>query len=505
VRFRQSINHVGSVKTSNPERSVLVAGMLMLLAFCLWSLSLLAAPFGDLPSHLVRSDIVWKAFANLPSDPESPFLVDFPLRSYLLGDLMLGGLVQLFGWGAGGAVWSTGAFILVPLSVFAIASKLGLARRGSIIAALFSTYPATSQFFVLGFHHFQIAAALLILGFAVVGDALSGRKTSLAWIGYWVLIVVSYFIHPAPFIFGGVVALLLGCYGLWKCRKEFLPRLATLWLPFAALSTLHFVVIGSNESLVSWGSVGDKLLRLGSLSVRYELSVEIALLACLVAIGLWSLLKRPSSPAVHESNLWKLLLTLLIIYFALPRETTTGFEVDSRALFFVQIVMILIVAGRVDTWRTGLPLLLLVCVLAANLGLVGANLYRNNRWNLQYLELLAKLPPQSRFLPVETGPWPRPGNFMAHTPELAWFVNRSVSPYLFSRTNANPQVYFDYRDPTQAPVRTWYRREGPITWSTFPGYSHVVVTRPVDLTLMPPGHQVVWRNDFGLVLRRADF
>ncbi len=502
---RQVISQINHAKSRDPQRDMLVAGLLVLAAFCVWSLTLHAAPFGDLPSHVVRADIVWKAFAKSLPDPDSPFVVDFLLRSYLLGDLLLGGLVQLFGWGLGGALWSTAAFVSIPLSVFALASKLGFPRRSSVIAGLLSTYPATSQFFALGFHHFQIAAALLLVGFGIAIEALSSRKNNWVWIAYWAFIVLSYFIHPAPFIFGGVVALLLGCHGVWKYRTDFLSRLVSLWLPFAILSVLQFFVIGSSESFVSWGSVSDKLLRLGSLSVRYELSVEIALLACFAIAGLWWLLAGKASQTSHERNLWILLLIFLSIYLALPRETTTGFEVDSRALFFVQIVMVLIVAGRVISHRGGMPLLLLIGIVAVNLTLVGANLYRNNRWNLQYLELLSKLPPQTRFLPVETGPWPRPGNFMAHTAELAWFVNKSVSPYLFSRTNANPQVYFDYRHPLQVPVRTWYRREGPITWSKFPGYSHVVVTKPVDLLIMPPGHQVVWQNDFGLVLRRVDF
>jgi hypothetical protein len=492
-------------KKRDPQHAMLIVGLLALSAFCAWSLSLHAAPYGDLPSHLARADVVWKAFSSSSPDSESPFIVDFPLRSYLLGDLLLGGIVQLVGWGLGGALWSTAAFVSIPLSVFALASKLGFSRRSSVIAGLLSTYPATSQFFTLGFHHFQIAAALLFVGFGVASHALGSQTSRWVWIGYAALILLSYFIHPAPFVFGGVIALLIGCKGLWRHKADFLTSVVGLWLPFAVLSVLQIFVIGSSESFVSWGSIGDKLLRLGSLSVRYELSVEIVLLACLCFAGLWQMRVGRQNQVTHERDLWVLLFILLGIYLALPRETTTGFEVDSRALFFVQIVMVLIVAGRGISQGSSCPVFLLVCTLTANLTLVGANLDKNDRWNLQYLELLSKLPPKTRFLPVETGPWPRPGNFMAHTAELAWFVNRSVSPYLFSRTNTNPQVYFDYRNPLQAPVRTWYRREGPITWSKFPGYSHVVVTKPVDLLVMPPGHQVVWQNDFGLVLRRVDF
>jgi hypothetical protein len=453
------------------------------------------SPYGDMPGHLVRASfVVQKLFGE---DVDSRLVYQPQFSSYFVGDVILGIFINVFGWRTGSAIWSVLAVAAPLFGLLMLAAAMKMALRQKFVLLLAASVLFTSTFFVIGFHYFQIASGLAVLAFAFALRYALLESAILTFLAMCLSALLSVLIHPAPTIFLVLGIGLLLVIGIAVKKVPSYPRALAVFGCAVLVLVLGVVSSGGSEKFLAWGGVENKLVRLLSLFPRYERELDVPiyfgwLVSCL--IGIWLASKQSNRTVFKICLLFT--FACLSIYFLMPRETTRGYEVDSRALFFFYVGIVVTGAGM-DHREAGAKrvFLGLIAVSALNLVTLIRGLSANDAESRNYLDALHHVFPGSNFLPIETGPFPRTGRYLAHSPSLGWFVNGSLTPYLFSATNRHPQGYFDYADPSYKPDRTWARRGGSVDWRKVElNYDYLVQSGGGDIPGLPPSYSLVYEK-----------
>jgi hypothetical protein len=461
----------------------------------LW-LSLDALPLLDFPNHLARATILGDLWLDGGRRYGAAFDGEVRFAPYILGDLILAPLTQWLPPDLAGRLWLAVLFLALPASVYAFLRAFGCRDWQLLVGTAVALFLATDWFFVVGFGAFRLGVVLSLLALAAWRRCVAGHR---GWYAAYALLVLGcYLAHLASFVMVGVAAGVLCLLELRRRRVSFVGCVA-LGAPFVALIA-HYVLLGSGETrgVVTLATVGEKLLRLGAPFVRYELWVDlvlVALLACALVAAVLGSRRRLDTARTPAGDFLALAGIFLLLYAALPVGSGTVYDIDVRALPFAVLFGIFAAVARIDPDRPprSLATAALVLLVLGNLVYLGAFLLPENARAREYRRVVATLPEGTPFLPIVTVPAVGRTQPLLHAYAWATIDRGAVAPYLFSANRRDSMIYFRYRRRSFEPDIFWYVRNGdaPDWHAVARDYPFVVVTEPVDLQRL--GVEGEWR------------
>jgi hypothetical protein len=456
-------------------------------------------PLQDLPTHLSRAvvmdDLIFHGGTRFGTAYEYHFLV----IPYVLGDLMLTGAVELFGLKAASAIWVALVLVSLPAALGFYMRVIGVTPPRQALVLLLALYLSTDWPFVMGFLSFRLGIAMTIATLALV-VMLRARWSTAVYLTYVLAVLLDYLMHLSAAVF--VTATVGGTAVVRVLTRTTRLRTELLFAaPLAAVLAWNFLVADSYrlpgdlvENPYIWGSVTDKLARMGSDFYRYRWHSETALILLLL-LALVLQTSRPGIKQIRNVRLLELLtlaVTFLGLYIALPYAYSDAVYVDVRALPMVTIFGILTWVSWADQGQpiapnrfalaTGAALVL----VAANLFSIATDLARQDRYVAQYRKMVAALPPHSRVLPIYTCPdYGRIKPYL-HVNSFITLDRAGVMPYEFAGDNGNTVRYFRYRHRPYDPHEQWYiaTHSLKLKWKNVSrDYDYLLITEPA-----PPGH-----------------
>ncbi len=493
----------------------IIAGLVAVL-FVVVACRTAAILYGDYPDHLARAMIIADLLHG-GSIFGSRFHLHFMPVPYLLGDVMLAGLVDWFGTDGATLVWTLLNLFALPV---AVCCHLRAGRASPDLyppAFIVSLYLSFDWFFLAGFLNFRLAIAMVILALALV-ESLRRSWSMRVFFGYVIVVLLGFLMHLSFALFLAAALGTTALYRLWKgtsslAREVTLLAPVLLTLAWYAISARIFpddaeVVLGH----VEWGSAYWKLRRLDwdvvRLNAPLDWTVALGFVGCLLlSARRWISVGRLSDPGVTESLL--LTVAFIALYVALPMRHGDITYIDVRALvmamtFGMFALLHLSGAGSAAGSRN-LPTL---CVALGALGAIqaiclGARLDDCQQWLTEYRALAQPIPPGADVLPVYTRPIEDRWRPFIHASALAVVVDRhALIPNLFSGDRGQPMKYFRYVRRRYAPRTDWYLDRSPVNWKSIQcSYEFVLATAPVDLQRIQVAATVVVRNSSGALLR----
>jgi hypothetical protein len=477
-----------SVKQSlQPSR---IGLWLAALAYIGFFLSLSNVPFLDAPNHLARAVIM----KSLWLDPHSPFQGAFSARHffmpYILPDLGLILLLQIFGAEVAYPVWSTLTVLALASAIWFYARQL-LATSWAIAAAVFcSWYFATNYLFILGFFSFEwgLAAAFVALGAL---ESWRRNKGSVWIVLYVAACAAAYGAHLASFAILAALAAAIGFIRVLRNQQRW-TRFAWELLPFAMLAAYHFLVVPAHPEAVrgtiAHSSIPNKMGRFfGSIFIRQTHFTDLPLLILFLGI-IAGALSAAKARWIDLTRRWELAAVCglaAIGYFLLPIGMGAGWYIDERLLpfFFIPLLMFaLSVLESSGPSAKHIRLLIFACCLltAGNLASLARFLPTQNREVGQYREALRAIPAGKILLPVDTRRSDARTRPLLHADSLYVVDRYGYTPYLFSaKTGGGPAGYFSDLYSMYRPDQSWYQTElGPDWDQVIQTYDYVIVTKP---------------------------
>ncbi|MEJ1960911.1 MAG: hypothetical protein WDO56_04935 [Gammaproteobacteria bacterium] len=488
--------------TRKDQRSALyrpgiVAFAAITLAYALFFARLTSFPYQDFPNHLTRAAIL----ADLLFHHGATYGQMFDFRPmpvpYLLGDLLLAGIVELFGPTAGGALWAVVVLLSWPAALLFLAHVNRISRDGRLFLLFVSLYLATDWFFMLAFTQFRLGMALMVVALGVA-HLLRLRWTAARFAMFCALVLAGYFTHLVFVIFLAPCLIVSAGIRLYFRRTTWRTELALI-APVLAVMVWHFgfadrVYRGADISPYTWlwGTPETKFLGLQLEFLRFgdPFAKSLMLLFALaLGWGLWRDVRwnRLLKPEVLEPL--ALAVTFLGIYIVLPSRYSQAAYVDVRALALISLFVILARMHLAEASPTRpayggrwlIPIVALLSVL--NLGYLWVRLTPNEAWGEGYREIVARIPRGATVLPIYTNG--RQGTVAPRLHMSSFIVLDRVAlmPYLFSGDGGHPMKYFRYRRKPYVPMERWYNAQIPVEVAWQPvscSYDYLIVGKPFD-------------------------
>ncbi len=494
-------------------RGILALAVLAYIAVFAWFSPL---DFQDFPNHLARAMIMDDLLFHHGVQFGQSFQFHFLFTSYVLGDLLLAGVVSLFGVTAAAIIWPVVTFLSLPASLFAYLRARQTSAHITVLMLLISLYLSTDTFFIKGFTEFRLSIALVLVAMALV--EVLGRRWSVANFGVYALVVVAaYLIHLAAVAF---IAVAVGASGLWRLvlRKSRFGREVVLMSPVVAVLGWQFLVAAhyrQPEDLVLdapvWGTPAGKLSGLLWGLLRYNPLPDYLLLAIFAAFLSFCLARRDwdrrafLTPNVLEPLGYAVLF--LAMYFALPSAQIEASYIDVRALALVPLFLVLGLLNLPPRTSAVVarPSVAVMCLAAAvafaNLAYLTTHIRRNSVWLAQYRAVVANIPEHAVVLPVYTLGLQ---HFVhLHVASFAVMDRHALIPYLFSGDRGAPMKYFRYVDRPYAPDEFWYHahQDSEVDWTQVrKNYRYLLMMKPFEASRIPVYTRTVAENDAAALL-----
>ncbi len=474
----------------------LVFGLLT-LSYVVFFARLTSFPYQDFPNHLTRAVVLADLLFHDGATFGRMFDFSFMPVPYILGDLALAGLVQLFGATAAGTLWTLLVLLSWPAALLFLAHVTGLSRNGRLFVLLVGLFLATDWFFLLAFTQFRLAMALMVVALGVA-HLLRLRWTGQRFAWFCVLLAVGYFTHLVYVIFLAPCLIVSGAVRLYFRRTNWRTELM-LVAPVLAVMAWHFGYADHAYRTDAeapytwlWGTPALKIDGLQSEFIRYGTrfaKAQMLLFAIAICWGLWHDLRsnRLLKPQVVEPL--ALAVTFLGIYVVLPSRYSQAAYVDVRALLPIFLFVVLARVHLADEASTRTPLggifsLTLVALLSLlNLGYLALHVPRNDAWGMEYRALVARIPNGASVLPIYTGGREGAVAPRLHMGSYAVMDRAALNPYLFSGDAGHPMKYFRYRQRPYTPPQRWYNAVIPETvdWRAIAcSYDFLLVDKPYN-------------------------
>jgi hypothetical protein len=473
----------------------------------------------DYPNHLARAlvmeDLIFRHGAEFGQSYQFHFL----FTPYVLGDLLLAGLIQLAGFKAAASIWVILTFLSLPASLFMYLRARQTSAEVTVLMLFISLYLSTDTFFVLGFLEFRLSIALVLVALALV-ELLRRRWSVANYVIFAAVVVTAYLTHLAAIAF---IATAAGVSAVWRIilGKSRIDREALLMIPVIGVLAWHFMVAvhyRQSQDIVAetdnWGTVAGKVTGLAWHFVRYNRLQDSLLIAMLVTFLLLCLREKRIwgkdafvKPEVLEP--WGYATVFFGLYVALPVEQVEASYIDVRALTFVPLFFVLGLLnlpprtpGVVSRTST-----VLVCVAAAvavaNLVYLAHHFRKDSLWLAQYRAVVANIPEHAVVLPVYSGHRIRsiyPGLNVA---SFAVIDRHALIPYLFSGDRGSPMKYFRYARRLYTPDGLWYqsRLDRDIDWKEVPqNYRYLLMMKPFEAGRILIKTHTIAENDAAALL-----
>jgi len=447
----------------------------------------------DYPNHLARTWVMSDLLFNHGAQFGDAFQFHFAAIPYILGDLLLAGVTELFGIATAATVWSLLVFLSLPCALLFYLRALRIPAEGQALLLILSVYLATDWFFLVGFLEFRLGVAmtLVVLG---VAESVRRQPTALRLMAYMGVLTLSYLTHLTTLVFVTAVLGTTAFLRLWRQQSTWRTELALL-IPCGVVFLYHFSSGYASRApgdLVEvpfiWDTLKGKLLRIGSEFDRYGRGDGILLGALVLSLALYVgrvRLKDFNSPLVLE--MIAVAAMFVGMYFVLPVGYPEAYYVDIRALpmacLFVMFAVVISSAGA-GAGRRALAVSVACALAIANLAYLVRHFRVHQVWLTEYRAVMASIPLHARVLPVYThGPDGKVVPFL-HAFGFAAIDRSAIITYLQTGDTGNPQKYLRYRHRPYSPAQGWSGDIGaaPVYWQAVTcDYEFLLVTRPFDL------------------------
>ena len=450
----------------------LAAAVLLTLAYVLFFADLKSLPLQDFPNHLARAHILDDLLFNGGARFGHEFIVHLSAMPYVLHDLILTGLVHVFGTTGGAALFLTITLLSLPCALLLYMRTTRISPRVQLSVFVLSLLLSTDWFFLMGFLAFRLAVAFVILSLALA-ENLRVRWSLPRYAAYLGVIAAGYLTHLSAPVFFAVVITLSAAARLFFQRST-LKREVLLVLPVVAIVLVNIALphtpLGPNEHpqyLFEQVPFTEKLTEstyeFGRFGGRVS-TLLIAMLGVCMALGcLRSWRSRyVRTPAVLENLL--IALAFAVLYVLLPRDYGDAAYVDIRALVMITIFLLIASAwlsnarGGTGYGSFGVRVVALALV-AANLGWIAYRLEPLEHWVQDYRKMVASVPVGAHVLPVATQA--KIGLFypFLHAGSYLVLDRDALMPYLFSGNGGDPMKFFVYRQRPYMPHESWYLKQ----------------------------------------------
>lgn len=485
-------------------RVLLAAGALLAAghAALFWTLD--ALPFQDLPNHLTRAvaevDLLFHGGARFGR----LFVLEPVVSPYLAGDVLLAGLVALFGEAVAGRVW----LILVAASFpIALAVYLRVTRHDRLtilVASVLSIYLTTDRFFLFGMHHFRLGVALVLLALAAWEVWLRSGSAG-GYLSWTALLVTGYLVHLSALLFTAAAAGLTALVSLWMRQTRWARPLAGSLPVLALLAWQSLSSSGAPGGEVTWGAA-EKFYRTLFPFLRYRVRAD-GVLMLLFALTCLTLLLGGRMLRSDRRFVTAGLLSALFLaaYAVMPYSSGPLFFLDARAM---PLAACFALVAALSAWEHGarrraVVAALAICLAAGNLAQLALRLPRSNAIMRDYRALAASLPPEARVFTVASAPDDGRTNPLFHAGSYATLDGGALTPYIFAG-GATP--YFRYRAPPVRPLSEYWYYDGRVPdrqarEAIVANYDYVLLGNPYDPARLPIAVEPVARNRGATLLR----
>jgi hypothetical protein len=454
-----------------------------------------ALPLQDYPNHLARAVVMADLMFRNGADFAGIFQYHFLAVPYVLGDLVLAVMVNLFGATIAAGLWNALVIIALPLAVCLYLRTFKVPRDAYAFAIILSLYLSTDWFFVKGFLAFRLAIAMILAGLSLA-RLLRHRWSMALYLGYCVVVATGYLVHLTVTIFEaaaiGVSAVLSVLAAKTSLRRE-----TAILIPIGAALVWQFATAGHHRAPTDvasdyyfWGTLPGKFLGMEAQFMRYSRRTDVLMMLGFAACVIW-----PARRDFHRSQLMEPQLlealslagTFVALYFILPVGYADAWYVDARALemavlFFVFACLLLPNTRSTDsgsTYSAAAPLAALLAI--GNLVYLTHHFAKDHAWLGEYRRIVAFVPRGASVLPVYNQPLQGAVRPFLHAGSYVAIDRQAVTPYLFSADGGYPMAYFRYVNRKYAPDETWYRTSGKVDWSAVAcNYDFLLVMTPFE-------------------------
>jgi hypothetical protein len=491
--------------TTGTARNFLLLAVLLYMAVIAWFSPLVIQ---DYPNHLARAlimeDLLFHHGAVFGSDYQYHFL----FTPYVLGDLILAGLVAVVGLSTAGIVWAILTFLSLPLSLLAYLRARQTSPEVTVLMLLVSLYLSTDTFFIMGFTEFRLSVALVFVALALM-ELLRQRWSVTRYAAFVFIIIASYLTHLAATVFIGAA---VGISAAWRVafRQARISREILMIVPMVVMLAWHQLVAVNYRQPTDlfnqfsiWGH--KKVSHLTWDFLRYNTYQELAALVLLVALLGFALRERLFRDGLSRKRSqvlepWAYATMFLIMYVALPFAQAEASYIDVRALALVPVFLILGLLNlpRRATSTGSVTYYLAIALVAVNLAILTFHFRKNSIWTANYRAVVAEIPEHSRVLPIYTGVRFRDLLVYLHAGSFAVMDRHALIPYQFSGNVGSPMKYFRYEHLPYAPSEFWYHegKDASVDWHRVSDtYGYALIMKPFSPARIPLQGHVVAQND----------
>jgi hypothetical protein len=450
--------------------------LIVATAYVLFFVRLTSLPLEDYPNHVARALVLCDLMFHHGARFGHEFTLTPMLVPYILPDLVLATVIELFGITRGALFFTVFVLLSLPCALLFYLHVNRLARKTWPFVFLLGLYLSTDWFLLAGLMAFRLAVAALVVTLALA-DLLRRRWSVAIFAIYACTLLLSYLIHLSWLVFFAVVLGISGAVRWWigdrSARDDILRRELWLCAPVITLLAWHFGVIQAvrpqgagipPEFEPEWGSLSLKffslLMPFRGFGGRMAEGMILLLALCLVwpvrhalRTGAWQ------KPAV----LVQLVLAgaFLVIYAALPRQLSFVSLLDIRALPFIALFVLLAMLhlppensqGKEFSAPSALALATLLATV--NLAYLVLHIGPADAWISRYRGVLRSVPEGASVLPVYSHPMVTLMPFV-HAASFIVLDRGGITPYLFGGDDGDPMIYFRYRNRPYEPKWMWY-------------------------------------------------
>jgi hypothetical protein len=479
-------------ETRTLQRAGVVAFATIAAAYVIVLARFTMFPYQDFPNHLTRAVVLADLLFHHGATFGQHFEFHFVPVPYILGDMLLAALVEMFGPTAAGVLWNTLVLLSWPAALLFLTHVNGVTRNTRVFVLLVSLFLATDWFFLLAFTQFRLGMALLVVALALA-DLLRLRWSAARFGWYCALLLAGYFTHLAFVIFLAPCLVVSAAVRLYFRRTSMRTELSLL-APVLGLMLWHFAFAdqayrSEGPALYSWiwGPLPHKLFALQFEFLRFAHRASKLLMLGFVAVlawGLWRDLRWRTLLKPQVVEMLALAFTFLCIYLVLPSRYSQAAYVDVRALLLISLFVLLArvyLSEDLTLPRIALPLAALLAIF--NLAYLAAHLANDDAWMKGYRDMIARIPRGAMVLPIYTSGREGGVSPRLHSSSYVVMDRAALTPYLFAGDAGHPMKYFRYRNRPYGPNERWYDGIDPQTvdWRAVQcQYEFLLVDKPYD-------------------------
>ena len=359
-----------NVKRYDAASWVFACGLFMVVSF-VW---MYREPVNaDFPMHLAAG----KAFIDLLCGHVAqgyPYQLDIKLSSYALPEILLSGLIKLFGINIAAKFALSMYAAAVPLLMYVLVAKIDQKSRWARLVGLpFSL----NYFFHWGFWPFMVGQLAVLLALVLSLELRNRRFELLVNASTRFLVLLC---HPTAILALGVIDLSLELYRILSRRERHIIywfkigcRMLITWLPALALAIYIFKArvisigkAGVDTNNFEWSNMGHQLVQLVRPLYLTQYWWEEVIPLAMFGILTWEVLIRSKKGGIARSYLFAGFVVMLIGSL-MPRESFLGSWENGARLVLMGYLLIASSWASIECCKRGLLIAWIVTALCFNI------------------------------------------------------------------------------------------------------------------------------------------